>query len=350
MATKIDKAVEWAINIANDSSHGYDQGNRWGPDYDCSSLVISAYEHAGVPVKSKGATYTGNMYKVFTACGFADVTKQVNLSSGSGLKKGDVLLHAKNHTEMCISGSQIVGATISEKGTIYGEDGDQTGNEIRIRNYYNYPWQYVLRYPAGSSDSTLPTVTKDQVIAKNNYLTMGEMKINATYVAQYLMSKGWTIESISAILGNMQSESNINPALWESLDAGNTSNGYGLVQWTPATKLIEWCEDNSRNYTDIDAQLDRILYELENNIQWIPTETYPMTFKEFVASDESVEMLANVFMYNYERPASLNQPVRGTQARYWYNYLGDIDPEWKPTYKTKSKSMSLLLMYLATRK
>ena len=39
--TKTEKAVTWAIKIANDPAHGYDQDNRWGPDYDCSSLVIS---------------------------------------------------------------------------------------------------------------------------------------------------------------------------------------------------------------------------------------------------------------------------------------------------------------------
>ena len=43
----IDKAVQWAVDIANDSSHGYDQGSRWGPDYDCAALVIAAYEYAG---------------------------------------------------------------------------------------------------------------------------------------------------------------------------------------------------------------------------------------------------------------------------------------------------------------
>ena len=35
--TKTEKAVTWAIKIANDPAHGYDQDNRWGPDYDCSS-------------------------------------------------------------------------------------------------------------------------------------------------------------------------------------------------------------------------------------------------------------------------------------------------------------------------
>ena len=52
---KTEKAVTWAIRIANDPAHGYDQDNRWGPDYDCSSLVISAWQQAGVPVKTKGS-------------------------------------------------------------------------------------------------------------------------------------------------------------------------------------------------------------------------------------------------------------------------------------------------------
>lgn len=92
----VSKAVDYIKKIANDQKHGYSQTNRWGSpdtwsDYDCSSLVISAYEAAGVKVKTAGATYTGNMYSVFTKCGFKDVTSKINLSTGSGLIAGDVL-------------------------------------------------------------------------------------------------------------------------------------------------------------------------------------------------------------------------------------------------------------------
>ena len=67
-----------ALDIADDNSHGYDQINRWGaPDYDCSSLVITAYEKVGVPVKEKGATYTGNMREAFKKCGFVEVTDMI---------------------------------------------------------------------------------------------------------------------------------------------------------------------------------------------------------------------------------------------------------------------------------
>ena len=54
----IDNAVQWATDIANDDSHGYSQSVRWGPHYDCSSFVITAYQNSGVPVKDNGMTYT----------------------------------------------------------------------------------------------------------------------------------------------------------------------------------------------------------------------------------------------------------------------------------------------------
>ena len=126
--TKTEKAVTWAIEIANDPAHGYDQDNRWGPDYDCSSLVISAWQQAGVPVKTKGATYTGNMKSVFLSCGFKDVTSKVNLSTGSGMKRGDVLLNIASHTVMHIGNGQVVSASKNENNGYHGgKPGDQSG-------------------------------------------------------------------------------------------------------------------------------------------------------------------------------------------------------------------------------
>ena len=137
----VEEAVKWAIDIANDESHGYDQANRWGPDYDCSSLLIQAWENAGVPVKSNGATYTGNMREVFLQCGFEDVTNEVNIATGAGVQRGDILLNIVNHTAMGIGNGQIVQASQNEFGGILGgQTGDQTGEEIATRSYYNYPW------------------------------------------------------------------------------------------------------------------------------------------------------------------------------------------------------------------
>lgn len=166
--TKVEKAVDYMKKIAADPKHGYSQVNRWGSpdtwsDYDCSSLVISAYQAAGIPVKDKNATYTGNMYSVFLQCGFKDVTNKVNLATGSGLIAGDVLLNHANHTAMMISTSQLAQASIDENGNISGgKVGDQTGYEIHTRGYYNYPWNCVLRYPEAAKPA-------EKVLDKKGY-------------------------------------------------------------------------------------------------------------------------------------------------------------------------------------
>lgn len=145
-------AVNWMVHLAEDDSHGYDQRYRWGEkgDYDCSAAVITAYQQAGIPVKDQGATYTGNMRSVFLACGFVDVTDQVNLSTGNGLLPGDVLLNQVHHTALYIGNGKEAEASINENGGITGgQPGDQTGREVLVRAYRNYPWDCVLRYTGG---------------------------------------------------------------------------------------------------------------------------------------------------------------------------------------------------------
>lgn len=150
----INDAVSWAIGIANDDTHGYDQGSRDGPNYDCSSLVSWAYYNAGLNTRPGYTPSTSYMYGVFTDAGFNDVTGQINLSSGSGLMYGDVLLTPGNHTAMYVGDGQVVQASINEFGETHGgQTGDQTGQEIWIRSYYNYPWTYVLRYKTGGTGS-----------------------------------------------------------------------------------------------------------------------------------------------------------------------------------------------------
>lgn len=146
----IKAAIEWAGKIAADNTHGYSQASRWGRDYDCSSFVISALDAGGFPMKSYGATYTGNMGAALAKCGFKRVSG-VNLTSGAGLQAGDILLNPATHTEMYIGGGYTVGAHSSETGGKTGKTGDQTGNEISIQPYRNKNYKEVWRYSGGAS-------------------------------------------------------------------------------------------------------------------------------------------------------------------------------------------------------
>ena len=160
---KTEKAIRQMEKWAKDNSHGYDQDYRWGEkgDFDCSSAVIQAWQNAGVPVKSSGATYTGDMKNVFLKNGFKDITADVNVKTGTGLKRGDVLLNEAHHVAMYCGDGKEVEASINEKGTAHGgQPGDQTGREFLIRGYRNYPWNCVLRYMEQSTATD--AVTKKQ--------------------------------------------------------------------------------------------------------------------------------------------------------------------------------------------
>lgn len=146
----INTAIEWARKIAADNTHGYSQASRWGRDYDCSSFIISALDAGGFPMKSYGATYTGNMGAALAKCGFKRVYG-VNLATGAGLEAGDILLNPVTHTEMYIGNGATIGAHSSETGGKTGKTGDQTGNEISIQPYRNKNYTEVWRYSGGAS-------------------------------------------------------------------------------------------------------------------------------------------------------------------------------------------------------
>lgn len=72
-AALASEAADKAVAIAQDDSHGYDQNKRWGKDYDCSSLVIMAFESVGIPVRAFGAVDTTSMKRAFKKCGFFEL-------------------------------------------------------------------------------------------------------------------------------------------------------------------------------------------------------------------------------------------------------------------------------------
>lgn len=159
--------------------------------------------------------------------------------------------------------------------------------------------------------------------SSNTYLSEygTEMTANANYIYSFFRNRGWTKNAISAMLGNMQRESTINPGLWQSRNEGNTSGGLGLVQWTPATNLINWCNARNKNYLSITSQCEKIMDELENGGQWIATSTYPESFSEFTKSTKDIEYLTYAFLKNYERAGVEAVTERIKHANYWFTHL-----------------------------
>lgn len=185
----LQNAINWAVAVANDNSHGYSWVSAWrnGPDYDCSSLVGNAlynggFTSAGTKLKTMS---TRSEESILKQLHFNDVTHSVNLSTGSGLRAGDVLW-VGGHTEMYIGNGQLVGAHQSSKPCYCSNNhgcrgyhigcyncgekaGDQTGSEISVTKYRNHPWSKVFRYNGSAPSNGSGTINNTTTSTKNNY-------------------------------------------------------------------------------------------------------------------------------------------------------------------------------------
>lgn len=170
-------AVAWAIATANNNKHGYNntKGKRGGdPDFACSSYVNEAYRQAGVALPESSTVYTAKMRKLYLAAGFEDVTKEVNLKTGKGLKSGDVVLAPGQHVEIYVGSGRLAGArgNANSGRAENGKAGDQTGGEITVSGYWNYPWKYVLRYKGDDTEIKSYLVQGGYYLSKDNAVKM----------------------------------------------------------------------------------------------------------------------------------------------------------------------------------
>ena len=176
---RVEKAVEWACEIAEDPIHGYSQGtenateknpytgSREGalegassPDFDCSSLVYWAYQKGGFDIIGTWqktnpeymARYEGKQYS-----GDAD-TIWMDLKTIGGFKKfswnkiknnlmrGDILFSG-GHCAIYIGNGKTVEArgVNNPKNQGHYETGDQ-GGEIDFYEAQGRNWIEVYRY------------------------------------------------------------------------------------------------------------------------------------------------------------------------------------------------------------
>ena len=187
----IESATSWMEKKAKNPEVGYDQDYRWGQngDYDCSGAVITAWDKAGVDLKNDGKDNTGvwpkkgganttyDMGPVLEKNGFVDVKSKVNLKTGEGLKRGDILLRKSHHVAMYCGNGKEVEASINEHGTAHGgQPGDQTGREFLIRSYRrDYHWTNVYRSEGGVDEK----VDKKPVKAKATFNDHTNLKVTA---------------------------------------------------------------------------------------------------------------------------------------------------------------------------
>lgn len=179
-------------------------------------------------------------------------------------------------------------------------------------------------------------------VSSNAPLSQSQMENNAEIIVELLTAKGVNERTIAAILGNMQAESTINPGRHET-----GGQGYGLIQWTPQSVLIDHAEKiGLTDYENGSVQVETLLSELGGtNNDWYTTAAFiqpyyasgatadmiGITADEFLKNEMNwpVDKLTILFMAARLRPSydpNVNHVDSRTQfAREWANWM-DVNP------------------------
>lgn len=367
----INRAVQWAINIANDDTHGYDQTSRLGPDYDCSSFVCTALNQAGFNIAPYNTTST--MLQSLISIGFRVVQ--------APFKKGDIHLAVGHHTAMQINSTQLVQASENEHGTATGgQTGDQTGREIWITNYYDYPWDYHLRYENGDE----PSYDFVHYISYNwsTVLTQEEIDNNILATYERMSAYGWGIGAIVGMCACMMVGTNINPGSYIGASSSFNFPYYdgrvGMLNVedmldsssTNPNPLMYHAQQEGRDWYDGDFQCwlatkaNDIAYtsmglgqgarwgwkEATNDPQDLSTLYPSVPFAEYVThdgSDWSSDVLYWYYCFetHYFDPYNVQSviPPRHNAGQYAYDLITQYAP--KPVKKRKGMPIWMMLRY-----
>lgn len=173
---------------------------------------------------------------------------------------------------------------------------------------------------------------------------------NVDIIAGYFLDKGWTLNAVCGMLGNMEDEGLFNPGQWQighPIEDSRYPNdtGFGLVQWTPWQKFGDWVSSLGYSLQDYDMQLERIQYEMENGLQWEMRAGYDISFQDYVTLEESLEYMTSAFFWCYEYGTWFESRI--ANAYYWWNYLtGNPPPPPTPTPDTKVKNEMPIIFYI----
>lgn len=358
----INAAYTWAVATCNAPNVGYSQDYRNQQTvggityYDCSSfinyaLLAGGFSTPGYAPNNNPFTTVTEPYELLRL-GFKEVD-----ASGVYLP-GDIGLSA-GHTEMCYKGGNGSGifmgahtdnALLVNQVSIGNSSGDETYTRSFPRLFRYGSGDVTLGYEWINGENSEYFGDPTSELCGNNAKAIN----NACCIYSYFYHKGWTLEAISGLCGNIQQESTFNPSL---IEIGGT--GHGLVQWTPPEDLYRVMDviyGGHTDWNDGEKQCGVIYAEYQQSTglhdwgiegQWYQTAQFPISWEDWANSRIDPGELALAFQANYERPASLH-PERANYARAWYNYLKTIDPTGgggTPTERKKKMPIWMLIKY-----
>lgn len=161
-------------------------------------------------------------------------------------------------------------------------------------------------------------------------ITQAEQENNATEFYNYFINYGCTLESICGMLGNIQAESSLNPG---NKQTASSSSGWGLIQWTPSTVLVDWCR--SRNFLWYDGAIQCYVIECEGEGKegcagrFFANSGYNYSWTEFTQLTNVAEA-TKAYMFERERPSSTDPTARIDYANAWYQFFTSSPPPPTP--------------------
>lgn len=197
------------------------------------------------------------------------------------------------------------------------------------------------------------------------------------HIWDYFLEKIGNKYGVAGLMGNLQAESNLNPKnlqgtyesslgftddtytmavdnrIYSKSQFINDSAGYGLAQWTYVTRkqgLYDmWQDGGYPSIGDINLACNYLWYELSNRYTGVLYTLQHAT---------SIRQASDAVLHDFESPADQSESVevyRANLGNQWYSkyYNSSVVPtpggSGGSGYK-KSKPLSLLLMFQATRR
>ena len=139
---------------------------------------------------------------------------------------------------------------------------------------------------------------------------------NAEKIWNQLRAAGFTTYAAAGILGNMQAESGLNPDISQAGGGG----GYGLVQWTPRSKLTAYANSVNKSESSLSVQVEFLIKQLKGTTKFSPdTAAYGP-----LMSARNVTDATSAFLTLYERAGVANLGARVSAANKYYSaYKGN---------------------------
>ena len=345
-------------------------GSGWSQNsyFDCSSLMSWCIYKAGYVTSNPNWDTDG----IYNQLGNNSAFEMYQLKSGGSwrvsdsftLKAGDIIVTVTHpnrwasgvtnyggHTYMVLEDGTLSGGALC--GEAFGQNNVAWANQVATYTRSksgSYPISsrgYCRLFRLNGTESSEPATSNYVWTQKGNYsgtvvnsnynLTSEQKLANAHKVYEKLSALGWSDCAIAGVLGNIANEGTLNPDCWNYSTTKNacgmthTDGGYGICQWTPATKYTNssYCPSDYKTNATANGN-GQVEFLDSNSSQWRVVNGY--TYADFKANNESPEKSAKDFACYFEgycasyddwvaRYGSTSWNARQTSAREWYTKI-----------------------------